>query len=434
MKKISVSVSKIKKGSVAEDFIEIKNLIQSLENKINEMKNLCIDTEEIEDIIEDAKESQQKHEFYNAKKLLERCLGLVEEYKSNYLAINLSDMISTTHLRITKVDAVKRERDALLKEIKKAKKYFMKKKYEKTETILKGINRIIDQNYNEIDSTRSPEKPILLPESSSETKQSNLNESTIIPLVEQSPPESASHFEVISIIDEASQATPPVNGESNDEIDLSELTNLDDLDKIFDFDNELGEDFILSDEKVSEDDNEDKRAEYPLPPPPPSPPARSDTILESQALDDIQKIQSIITDLQNFGANTVILERLSTKAKEAFKKNDYDAIKGYVRESEDISKKVRIGYMESLMNNVDLNSEELGYLEYLIQQTEEAYERGILEKAEECSSKYKEIIIDLMKNNGKYPSSTRNFEFCRFCGESVPIDSTYCSKCGEKLK
>ena len=43
-------------------------------------------------------------------------------------------------------------------------------------------------------------------------------------------------------------------------------------------------------------------------------------------LDGIQQIQSIITEIKNFGANTVILERLSTKAKEAFRKNNHETV------------------------------------------------------------------------------------------------------------
>jgi len=73
-------------------------------------------------------------------------------------------------------------------------------------------------------------------------------------------------------------------------------------------------------------------------------------------------------------------------------------------------------------------------LPVLIQQTEEAYGAGDIRKAEDFEIKYKEVVTDLMKGNSQPDRDSRNFEFCRFCGESVPLESTFCSKCGGKLR
>jgi hypothetical protein len=437
-----------KKGRNKNEFSEINVLTQNLENMIEEMQNLCIDTEELEDIVEEAKESQEKNDFYNSKKLLEKGLNKVQEYKANYLAINLSDMISTTHLRITRIDAPKKERDELLAKIKKGKKFFMKKKYEKTERVLEEINLIIDKTYKELEpkplppieagpSTEAeplPEGGGPEPAGMHADTQNRFNDEIVSP---ELPP----GFEKRSKPQINSGASSAPETGRTEEIDLTSLTKLDDLDMIFNLDEEFSPEVELSDEKIFELEDIEKTEK----PNPISQPSRSQVpgqfssqrtkgTFETQALDGIQTIQSIITSLHNYGVDTVILERLSDKAKSAFKNNDFEAIRGYVLECEEVSKKLKIGYMQSLLSNINVSNEELGYLEYLIQQTEEANYAGDKNKAEEFGLKYKELIIDLMKNNGQPDQSSRNFEFCRFCGESVPIESTFCSKCGEKLR
>ena len=437
-----------KKGRNKNEFSEIKVLTQDLENMIEEMQKLCIDTEEIEDIVEEAKESQEKNDFFNSKKLLEKGLDMVQEYKANYLAINLSDMISTTHLRVTRIDAPKNEQDELLKKIKKAKKFFTKKKYEKTERVLEEINLIIDKSYQELEPKPLP--PIEAGPSSEVEPLPKGGDSGPAELPTDTPnrsideivsPELPPGFEKRHGSQTNNGASSATETGRTEEIDLTSLTKLDDLDMMFNLDEEFSPEVELSDEKIFElEDIEKTDKPNPISQPSQSqvpgqvPSQRLKGTLETQALDGIQTIQSIITSLHNYGVDTVILERLSDKAKSAFKNNDFEAIRGYVHECEEVSKKLKIGYMQSLLSNINVSNEELGYLEYLIQQTEEANDAGNKNKAEEFGIKYKELIIDLMKNNGQPDQSSRNFEFCRFCGESLPIESTFCSKCGEKLK
>ncbi|MCK5560369.1 MAG: zinc ribbon domain-containing protein, partial [Thermoplasmata archaeon] len=381
---------------------------------------------ELIELVEDSKEAFNNYDFYESKKFLEQGFEMARDLKSNYLAINLSDMLSTARLLISKINASEAEKKEFLDSYKDAKKLFGKKKYEKSEAILRNILDTIQDDFK-ITDIISEEPPAAQPqpeEGASFDPSEGVNISEPAPIVQE-----VSTSPNLEVAPPPSPPPPPYHPDKVEESYDINLDKLSEIENIFKQEEDIDPSLSMTNGQLFNFNNNNPIESKPEPPPT----SRIDERYQPQALDCIQKIQSIISELKNFGANTSILERLSNKAKDAFKQNDFQAIASYVAESEDISKKLKIGYMESLLTTIEVTDEELGYLEYMIQQTEEAYEKHDDFKAEAFSAKFKDIVSDLMRGQNK-SLSKNNFEFCRFCGETVMTGSKFCNKCGEKLK
>jgi len=109
---------------------------------------------------------------------------------------------------------------------------------------------------------------------------------------------------------------------------------------------------------------------------------------------------------------------------------DYQEVLLYVDKSEEISRRLRIAYMDSLISEIKYSGENTEYLEYLIRESEKAYDEERYKIGDELCRRFMNLINDL-KYESKY--SKRSRLYCRYCGNPIEADSTFCSVCGEKL-
>ncbi len=154
------------------------------------------------------------------------------------------------------------------------------------------------------------------------------------------------------------------------------------------------------------------------------------TTLKKEALIDLQEIQRIISESYHFGIPVDELERLSEDSRNAFDAGDYQEVLQYVDKIEDISRQLKVGYMDNLIVNLRTAGENTKYLEYLLHEIEEAYYNERYKIGDEIARRFMTITNDLDNENKKLNHS---WVFCRFCGTTIPQDSSFCSYCGKKL-
>ena len=86
--------------------------------------------------------------------------------------------------------------------------------------------------------------------------------------------------------------------------------------------------------------------------------------------------------------------------------------------------------MDSLIPDVKYSGENTEYLEYLIREAEQAYDEERYKIGDELSRRFMNILKDLTYES-KYSKQSK--VYCRYCGNTIPPDSSFCSVCGEKL-
>jgi hypothetical protein len=156
---------------------------------------------------------------------------------------------------------------------------------------------------------------------------------------------------------------------------------------------------------------------------------RMDT-LKKEALKSLQEIQAIISETYYFGAQIDELERISEDARNAFDDRDFQEVLLYVDKCEEISRRLKVGYMDSLIAEMKYAGDNTEYLEYLFHETENAYNEEKYKIGDELARKFINVLKDFQIEER---TSTHSWIYCRFCGNSIPSDSTFCSFCGEKL-
>jgi hypothetical protein len=156
---------------------------------------------------------------------------------------------------------------------------------------------------------------------------------------------------------------------------------------------------------------------------------RLDT-LKKNALRGLQDIQGTISSAYHFGASTEELEQLSEDARNAFEDGDYQEVLLYVDKTEEMSRQLKINYMDALVSEIRMTGENTEYLEYLIREAESAYINERYKVGDEICERFLELTREL---NLESIESERATVYCRFCGSSIPRDSAFCTVCGKKL-
>ena len=102
----------------------------------------------------------------------------------------------------------------------------------------------------------------------------------------------------------------------------------------------------------------------------------------------------------------------------------------YVDECDEISRRLKIDYMDSIIPEIFEKGENTDYLEYLIREAEDAYYDERYKVGDEICRRFMNLVKDL-----EFESSIpqRSKLFCRYCGNAIPPDSAFCTICGEKL-
>ncbi|WP_455392748.1 hypothetical protein [[Eubacterium] cellulosolvens] len=152
--------------------------------------------------------------------------------------------------------------------------------------------------------------------------------------------------------------------------------------------------------------------------------------LKKEAIKGLQVIQATITNTYNFGAQVQELEQLSEDAVNAFDSGDYQEVLLYVDQTEELSIRLKIAYMDSFVAKIQRSGENTDYLEYLINEAETAYNNERYKVGDEICRKFMMVIKEL-EIEKRTPRKSKIY--CRYCGNSIPTDSTFCTVCGEKL-
>jgi hypothetical protein len=153
-------------------------------------------------------------------------------------------------------------------------------------------------------------------------------------------------------------------------------------------------------------------------------------ILKKEAVRGLQDIQAIITDTAHFGAAIKQLEQLSNDARNAFDDGEFQEVLLYVDECEELSRKLKLDYMESLIPQIFKSGENTDYLEYLVHEAENAYYEERYKVGDEVCRRFMTLVKEL-----EFESTIphRSKLYCRYCGNAIPPDSAFCTICGEKL-
>ena len=86
--------------------------------------------------------------------------------------------------------------------------------------------------------------------------------------------------------------------------------------------------------------------------------------------------------------------------------------------------------MDSIISEQKYSGENTEYLEYLIDETENAYNEEKYKIGDELCRRFMKIVTDIQtESNGP----RRSRRFCRHCGNTLEPNSTFCSVCGERL-
>jgi hypothetical protein len=152
--------------------------------------------------------------------------------------------------------------------------------------------------------------------------------------------------------------------------------------------------------------------------------------LKKGALKGLQEIQSIISDTYYFGATIDELERISEDARNAFDDRDYQDVLLYVDKCEELSRQLKLGYMERLIAEFKHAGENSEYMEYLFRETENAYNSEKYKLGDELARRFINVTKDL---EFEEKMTNQTWMYCRYCGNNIQRDSTFCSHCGEKL-
>jgi hypothetical protein len=152
--------------------------------------------------------------------------------------------------------------------------------------------------------------------------------------------------------------------------------------------------------------------------------------LKKGALKGLQEIQSIISDTYYFGATIDELEHISEDARNAFDDRDYQEVLLYVDKCEELSRQLKLGYMERLIAEFKHAGENSEYMEYLFNETETAYNEGKYKLGDELARRFINVTKDL---EFEEKMATQTWMYCRYCGNSIQGNSSFCSHCGEKI-
>jgi hypothetical protein len=152
--------------------------------------------------------------------------------------------------------------------------------------------------------------------------------------------------------------------------------------------------------------------------------------LKKGALKGLQEIQSIISDTYYFGATIDELERISEDARNAFDDRDYQEVLLYVDKCEELSRQLKLGYMERLIAEFKQAGENSEYMEYLFRETENAYNDEKYKLGDELARRFINVTKDL---EFEEKITNQTWMYCRYCGNNIQRDSTFCSHCGERL-
>ena len=152
--------------------------------------------------------------------------------------------------------------------------------------------------------------------------------------------------------------------------------------------------------------------------------------LKKEALRGLQEIQATISNTYHFGAEVKELEQLSEDARNAFEGADYQEVILYVDQTEEVSRRVKIAHMDSIILEIQESGENTEYLEYLIREAENAYNNERFKVGDEICRRFIGLIREL-----EYEESApkRSKIYCRYCGNAAQPDSRFCTICGEKL-
>jgi len=153
-------------------------------------------------------------------------------------------------------------------------------------------------------------------------------------------------------------------------------------------------------------------------------------ILKKNALKGLQDIQGTISSTYHFGASIEELEQLSEDARNAFEDGDYQEVLLYVDKTEEMSRRLKINYMDALVAEIHMTGENTEYLDYLIREAENAYNNDRYKVGDEICQRFLELTRELNLESIK---SERATVYCRFCGSGIPRDSAFCTVCGKKL-
>jgi hypothetical protein len=152
--------------------------------------------------------------------------------------------------------------------------------------------------------------------------------------------------------------------------------------------------------------------------------------LKKEALKGLQDIQAIVTTTFNFGAPIQELEQLSEDALNAFDSGDFQDVLLYVDQTEELSIRLKIAYMDSLVSETQSSGENTDYLEHLVNEAENAYNNERFKVGDEICRKFMTVVKEL-ELEARTPKQSKIY--CRYCGNALPADSTFCAVCGEKL-
>jgi hypothetical protein len=152
--------------------------------------------------------------------------------------------------------------------------------------------------------------------------------------------------------------------------------------------------------------------------------------LKKEALKGLQDIQHIISGTYHFGAQVDELERLSEDARNAYDDGDYQEVLLYVDKSDELSRRLKVAYIDSIISDIKYSGENTEYLEYLLSEIETSYNDEKYKIGDELCRRFMNVINDI-KNESKTPKRGRMY--CRYCGSTLPQDSSFCSSCGERI-
>ena len=153
-------------------------------------------------------------------------------------------------------------------------------------------------------------------------------------------------------------------------------------------------------------------------------------ILKKEALRGLQEIQAIISNTYHFGVQVEELEHISQDARNAFEDGYYQEVLLYLDKSEELSRRLKIEYMDTMVMEIRETGENVNYLEYLIRQAEFAYNEERYKVGDELCRRFRGLTKEL-EFEAAEPKRTKIY--CRYCGSNIPPDSTFCTVCGEKL-
>ncbi len=169
----------------------------------------------------------------------------------------------------------------------------------------------------------------------------------------------------------------------------------------------------------------------------------SGELLDKQAecMQNIQTIQKLAITVSEFGADDTVVMKHFQQAQKAFSDQDFAKAQKYVIMSMHAAKKAKIDHMKSLMAQVQKAGEDPGYLKFLMEHAEFAFENGEFEMGEEYVCNFMDTIEELktakpemfgIEVEEEEEDAGPSKKFCVNCEEGIDYDAAFCPRCGAK--